>query len=58
MRRLHSGVGSVKLRGALSSTTQWSGRPTAQARFLGAALYLWAAAHRERSAFVQAEVFC
>jgi hypothetical protein len=33
---------------ALRRTTQWSGRPTAQALFLGVALYLWAAAHRER----------
>ena len=31
-------------------TTQWSGRPTAQARLLGVASYLWAAAHRQRSA--------
>jgi len=29
-------------------TTQWSGRPTAQALCLFLALYLWAAAHRER----------
>jgi hypothetical protein len=31
-------------------TTQWSGRPTAQALCRSLALYLWAAAHRERSA--------
>ena len=31
-------------------TTQWSGRPTAQARCIGVALYLWAAAQRWRSA--------
>src|ERR671919_200385 len=49
MRRIHSGVGSAQLRGALSSTTAWSGRPTAQARCIGVALYLWAAAHREHS---------
>jgi hypothetical protein len=30
-------------------TTQWSGRPTAQAFWLLLAQYLWAAAHRERS---------
>ena len=31
-----------------SLTTQWSGRPTAQALFSYVASYLWAAAHRER----------
>jgi hypothetical protein len=31
-------------------TTQWSGRPTAQALYSYAALFLWAAAHRQRSA--------
>jgi hypothetical protein len=30
-------------------TTQWSGRPTAQARCSFLAPYRWAAAHRERS---------
>jgi len=29
-------------------TTQWSGRPTAQAQFSCVVLYLWVAAHRER----------
>jgi hypothetical protein len=32
-------------------TTQWSGRPTAQARCSCVALCLWAAAHRERYAY-------
>jgi hypothetical protein len=35
-------------RGPHTLSTQWSGRPTAQARLLGVASYLWAAAHRGR----------
>jgi hypothetical protein len=54
---LRGGDMSLRLAGLASAaipayppgrTTQWSGRPTAQARFFCVALSLWVAAHRGR----------